>query len=345
MANYVASADLNKDGKIGPKELKKWNKAGRPVDDLDVERFATQFGYAGAVLKKFPELQEILERILTEGITDPNSQLAEIQNSEWFRSYLPSYIEMEKARQSMAPEIWDARMANTAEDIMRKFSAAGATIDEATARKYAEQMAYGSSGDVRDGDWQEFDQDWLDQTLADAIDFTKTKTVNGVEFFDLTGKAEETATSLYEAAYQYGMDTSMSNESFTSWFRNAMDGIMSGKQAIEDVDDELINSAMSMFPGMQQNLLRGQTLRQAADPYLTAIGGVLEMDPGSIDLNDGLVQKILNNVGSDGQFKPMSLYDAKLAARRDDRWQYTGTAKKEYTDMASMILRDFGFLG
>lgn len=343
--SYMPTADTNKDGTISEKELRKWNKAGRPVDDVDVEAMAASQGYAASILKKFPELTDVLRGILKEGIVDPALIAGRITSSDWFKSYLPSYLEVEKQRQAMSPDIWNARVKAAAEKIKVQFIDAGANIDDATALKYAEQMIYGSTGDVRTEDFEEFDQDWLQETISDAIDFTKTKEVNGVKFYDLSGKAEETAQALYKAAYDYGVDSSMSNASFTNWFESSVRRVLDGDAAVQDVDDELVDMAISRFPGLASQLQRGLTLRDAADPYLKAISDVLEYDAGTFDLNDDLVQRVLNNVDESGNFKPMSLYDAKLAARRDPRWQYTSKAKTEYTDIASDILKDFGFLG
>lgn len=342
---YIPSADTNKDGQVSAKELRKWNKSGRPVDTLDVETLAQSQGYAAAVLESFPELGELLNSILKEGLVDPNLIAGRITSSDWFKSYLPSYIEAVKAKAGMSEDIWNARIGTAAENMKRKFAEAGAQISDDEALKYAEQMYYGSSGDVRDGNWEEFDDAWLDQQIKNTINFKKTKTVNGVEVYDLSGKAEETARALYDAAFEYGVDTSMSNKAFTNWFESSLSKLMAGEVAVEDVDDELVDMALSRFPGLAPQLQRGLTLRAAADPYLNALARELEMDPGSMSLDDDLVQRVLNNVDDKGQFKPMSLYDAKLVARRDGRWQYTDTAKKEYTDIASTILKDFGFLG
>lgn len=341
----MPSVDLNKDGKIGPKELKAWNKAGRPVDALDTAALGEQYGYAATLLTEFPELQEILTGILQDGITDPNLQMARITNSEWYKSYLPQYLQVSQQRAGQNPDIWNAQVATQAKSIMEQYTAAGVPIDDATAAKYAEQMIYGSSGDARTGNFEIYDKDWLANKIDSSIDFTKTKTVNGIEVYDLAGTAEKSAESLYKMAYEYGVDTSMTNTGFTRWFENSLGAFARGKIAVEDIDDELQTMAMSQFPGMTQQLQRGLTLRQAANPYLKAIGDTLGYDPDSLDLNDNLVQRVLNSTDEQGNFKPMSLYDAKLAARRDERWQYTETAKKEYTDMASTILKDFGFEG
>lgn len=343
--NYMPSADLNNDGKIGPKELKAWNKAGRPVDELDVAALGEQYGYAASLMTQYPELADILQGILKDGVTDPNLQMARITNSEWYKSYLPQYIQVAKQRAGQNEDIWKAQVAKQAKLITDKYVAAGVPIDDATATKYAEQMIYGSSGDARSGNFEIYDTDWLSRTIDSSIDFTKKKTINGVQVYDLTGTAEKSAESLYKLAYDYGVDTSMTNTGFTKWFENSLGSFARGEIAVEDIDNELQAMAMSQFPGMTQQLQRGLTLRQAANPYLKAIGDTLGYDPDSLDLNDDLVQRVLNSTDAQGNFKPMSLYEAKLAARRDSRWQYTETAKKEYTDIASTILSDFGFQG
>jgi hypothetical protein len=344
-ANYMPSVDTNKDGKIGPKELKAWNKAGRPVDELDTTALGEQYGYAATLLEEYPELSSILTGILQDGITDPNLQMARITNSEWYKSYLPQYLQVEKARAGQNPDIWSAQVNAQAKKIQDKYTAAGVPIDDATAAKYAEQMIYGSSGDARTGDFEIYNEDWLASKIDSSIDFTKTKTIGGIEIYDLSGTAEKSAEALYQMAYEYGVDTSMTNTGFTRWFENSLGSFARGEVAAEDIDDELQTMAISQFPGMAQQLQRGLTLRQAANPYLKAIGDTLGYDADALDLNDDLVQRVLNSTDEQGNFKPMSLYEAKLAARKDDRWQYTETAKKEYTDIASTILKDFGFEG
>ena len=50
-------------------------------------------------------------------------------------------------------------------------------------------------------------------------------------------------------------------------------------------------------------------------------------------------------MGENGEWQPLNLYDARMMARKDERFDYTSTAIKEKTDIASRILKDFGFLG
>lgn len=306
-----------------------------------------EYGISKKILDENPDLQQVLNRIfadLKRGIEYQDTDIAQmLAETQWFKRHTSNWMNIQKDRNTKDPKIWDAIVGSRAEQIKKTYTAAGAVIDDETARKYAEQLIYGSGWE---GDeFKIYDDDWLAKELASAIDFDKTKTVNGIEVYDLAGAAESQAEMLYGLANDYGYNTSLSNSAFTSWFQKSLRGLMDGTVAEQDIDDELKDNAMSRFPGLANQLQRGMTLRDAASPYLRTIAEVLEYDEGSISLDDDLVQRVLNGSGVDGGFKPVSLYQARLEARKDPRWQYTGRAKDEYTDIASKILRDFGFLG
>lgn len=338
--------DTNGDNKIDKKELKQWQAKplAERVADPDFEMMAETWGFASGYLQQTPALQELLNTVLERGMTDVTMVKNFIANSDWGLRFTESFIEADQIRKG-APTVWSSMVDRTVKEIKERAMNMGATISDAEARDYAEKFLLTTSGDKTDPNYKEFDEEWLDRILSSSIDFSKTKTINGVTFYDLSGTAENQAQTLYDLAYNYGMDTSMSNDTFTGWFENAVKRLASKELTTEDLDDEIVENAISRFPGMAQQLQRGLTLRQAADPYMKAIAEVLEMDAGTLSFDDNLVQQVLNNVDEGGNFKPMSIYDAKLAARRDPRWQYTGTAKTEYTDLASRILKDFGFLG
>lgn len=338
--------DFNRDGSVSQKELKRWNRM--PLQDRmaqpDFDRMTENWGYAAGYLDATPELAQLLSDILAAGITDASVIEDRIANSQWGLSYAKTYIEADRIRKG-APEVWTSMLDRATTDLKQRALNMGAELTDQQAADYAEKFLLTTSGRMTDEGYAVFDEKWLDKVLASAIDFSKTKTVNGIQIYDLTGTAETQAQSLYNIAYEYGMDTSMSNGVFNDWFQNAVKRLVGGETTLEDVDDMVVENAISRFPGLAQQIQRGLTLRQAADPYLKVIGETLGYDPGTLDLGDDLVQKVLNNVDEKGNFVTMSLYDAKLMARRDPRWQYTEQAKNEYTDIASMILKDFGFLG
>ena len=321
------------------------------VDTINEQSLKAQWGVADSVLNdpQNKDLKDLLDKIMADkkaGIDYSDADMAAmVKQTNWAKKHTANWMEIQKSRAEKDPAIWETTVSNEALKIKNDFVAAGATIDDATARDYAEKMIYGSGWNPKSGSFEIYDDAWKTRAIASGIDLTKTKTLGGVSMYDLRGKAEATADAMYTLAYNYGLDSSMSNEGFTKWFETSFRGVMDGTLSAEDVDDELVSMAASRNPGFASQLQRGITLRDAADPYLKTIADTLGYDQDQIDLNDDLVQRVLNNTDEQGNFKPMSLYEAKIAARKDDRWQYTETAKKEYTDMASTILKDFGFEG
>jgi len=309
-------------------------------DTLDTKALAKKYGVAAATLNGNPELTNIFKLAIQRNWQDADI-LNAITNSEWGKNHTKTWIEIEKERLAQ-PKIWDSVIAKTSKTIKDQYLAMGAEVPSDTElANIANQTLHG--GDLVGGKWENYDESWLQQKIAGAIDFTKTMQVGGQSLFDLSGKAEEVATSLYDTAHKYGLDSSMSNEAFTNWFKTTAKAVTAGTMAAQDADDEAQKMAISRFPAYASAAARGVTLLDWADPWLTVAKDVL--GDATIGLNDDLVQKILNGSAKDGSPQPMTLYDAKLTARKDKRWMYTEQAKNEYTDLGSKILKDFGFLG
>ena len=320
------------------------NKSG--IDPLDMQKMAKSHGISAAALNANPELMTILKDILKDQakgiIWDAKEIASRLANTEYLKTHTENWMLIEKDRLAKDPAIWNGIVKEKTESIKQQFIAAGADIDDATAIKYAEQTIYGSGWNGES--FEIYDEDFLQDTIAQAIDYTKTGMVGGVEVYDYSGAAETQAEALYELARSYGMDTSMSNSGFTSWFQKSIKGMMDGTLAAQDVDDELINNAVGMFPGLKKQLQSGSTLMEAADPYMKMIADTWEVPQNSLTLNDDMVQQVLNYGNGDDGFAPMNLYDVKKKARGHANWDYTETAKEEKMDIASKMLKDFGFL-
>jgi len=87
-------------------------------------------------------------------------------------------------------------------------------------------------------------------------------------------------------------------------------------------------------------LAQGYNLDQVFKPYRQVMATALDIgDPDQIDLNDPLLRSAITDKGD------MNLYDFKKALRQDDRWQYTEQAKKDVSNAALTVLKDFGFQG
>jgi LysM repeat protein len=318
------------------------------MDKFSPEQLAAKFGVAAAVINADKSLQAALNKILgLDGsgtmITDPELQTQIIQNTSWYKNQTDTQRKHSFFKQTN-PAQYAADLQLNASEIVKMWAGSGLTISATDAITYADQMM--QQAVIKDGKVVRYNQAYLQKLMADSIKFDKTNTFesNGKIVYDLDGKLETMAQALYERAYDYGYPSTVSNDGFKKWFEASVKGLVAGTLNPEDIDNELEQRAMSLFPGLKDQMIRGQTLRQAADPWITTIATTLEVDPKSLDLNNDLVQQALNYTDDKGNVSPMNLYGAKKLARRSKDFDFTQQAKEEKTNIAGIILRDHGYL-
>jgi LysM repeat protein len=317
------------------------------TDRLSMAQLQAQFGITAAVINNDPSLLAALNRILgVDGgpmITDPALQEAIVKGTSWYRDQTDTQRSYDYAR-ATNPGQFAADLQKNASNIVKQYAAMGLTISANQAIEYANNMM--KQAIIKDGKVVRFDQDYLNKLMADSIKFVKTNSIDGrVVYTGLAGKLETMAGKLYGMARDYGFQQTTSNASFDKWFEASMKGLVAGTLNPEDVDNDLQARAKSFAPGLAKFIDQGQTLREAADPWLKAISDTWEMDIDQVDLNDDYVQRAINMQDEKGNFTTMNLYDTKKLARRSAKWDTTQTAKEEKTSIASRILKDFGFLG
>lgn len=317
------------------------------TDRLSMAQLQSQFGITAAVINNDPSLLAALNRILgVDGgpmITDPALQEAIVKGTSWYRDQTDTQRQYDYAR-ATNPGQFAADLQKNASNIVKQYAAMGLTISADQAIEYANNMM--KQAIIKDGKVVRFDQDYLNKLMADSIKFVKTNSIDGrVVYTGLAGKLETMASKLYTMARDYGFQQTTSNANFDKWFEASMKGLVAGTLNPEDVDNDLQARAKSFAPGLAKFIDQGQTLREAADPWLKAIADTWEMDIDQVDLNDDYVQRAINMQDEKGNFTTMNLYDTKKLARRSAKWDTTQTAKEEKTSIASRILKDFGFLG
>lgn len=317
------------------------------TDRLSMAQLQATFGITAAVIANDPSLLAALNRILgVDGgpmITDPALQEAIVKGTTWYRDQTDTQRQYDYYK-ATNPGQFAADLQKNASNIVKQWSGMGLTISAQQAIEYANNMM--KQAIIKDGKVVRFDQDYLNQLMADSIKFVKTNSVDGrVIYTGLAGKLETMAGQLYKVARDYGFEQTTSNASFTKWFEASMKGLVAGTLNPEDLDNQLQDRAKLFAPGLAKFIDQGQTLRQAADPWLQAIADTWETDIEQVDLNDDFVQRAINVQDEKGNFTTMNLYDTKKLARRSSKWDATQTAKEEKTSIASRILKDFGFAG
>lgn len=108
--------------------------------------------------------------------------------------------------------------------------------------------------------------------------------------------------------------------------------------SIDDFTQKIRNYAKTAMPDYVKKLIdQGQDLTDIINPYRATISDVLDIPYNSIDVTDKNIQNAL--AGN------ISLADLRKQLRKDDRWQYTDTARSEVASVTRQVLQDFGFMG
>jgi hypothetical protein len=318
-------------------------QAATNIDKLDMATLQAKFGIAAGIIGADTSLKTVLDQILQQGITSEALMTQMIQGTVWYKNQTDKQRQFVYAKETN-PGQFAADLQLNASNIVKQFMGNGIKITAAQAIEYAQQLMQSAIIDSS-GKVVRYDQEFLNKIMANSIDFSKKSTIGGKTIYNMTGKLETVANELYKRAWDYGFPSSMSNTRFEGWFETTMKGLIAGTLNAEDIDNDFQKQAMSMFPGLTNQLSQGQTLRAAADPWINALANTWEVDPNTIDLNDKYLQQALNYTDEKGNIKTMNLYDTKKLGRRSPDSDFTSWAKEEKTGIANTILRDFGYLG
>lgn len=150
---------------------------------------------------------------------------------------------------------------------------------------------------------------------------------------DLTGTAGKLQDTLTK--YSDAMGLMKSRKEINSYVK----GIQEGAVPEATATDEMRKQASIMYSNFADRLNADPTLtvRDLANPYLQVMADTLEIDPQLVKITDPTIQNAISGT------KLRSLTDFRNDMRADSRFATTRTAKREATDLASSLLKGFGF--
>ena len=146
-----------------------------------------------------------------------------------------------------------------------------------------------------------------------------------------TDKVALTSQSILGTAKANGVTLNQSQ--IDSFAKRVQDGT-----DIKMIDKEIRGIAALGMPDKVIKLLeQGVNLNTIYSPYRNLMATILELNPESIDLKDPTLRLAF------GPDKETTIYDFEKTLRKDYRWQYTDNAKRDVSNVALKVLRDFGF--
>jgi hypothetical protein len=179
---------------------------------------------------------------------------------------------------------------------------------------------------------------WLTVQAGRKVDYSDLKTTD-----NLQGGMAATVAQLQQQAADYG---------FTyhdpANLAHQAKQILMGTQTLDTFTQQMKDYAKSAFPGLSAQIDAGQTVAQIAQPYMSSMSSLLEIDPSQVTLQTPLVRRALQGTqGVSGQKNSVPtvqpLWQFENQVRSDPRWQMTDNAHQDVSTMLMGLGQAFGF--
>ena len=287
--------------------------SGTATPKLDEQSLASEYGFAAAFFNTDPELQQLIQRAVSEQWT-PQEFQAKFQATNWFQTHSDTYRKT-VALQTSDPTTWNQQLQQRITDVKAKAVQMGATLDDATAKQIA-------TNSIEFG--------WDDAQLGQALGAHVTLSSGG--------NSADVQTQMRQFIQDMGVGYSDQS------LQQQLQQIEQGTSTVQDFQNQIRKLAASAFPSYANQINAGQTVKAIADPYIQDMANVLELNPNTITLNDPTIRKALTNTDNNGQPVQTGLWDFEKNLRSDPRWQYTQNATNAAYSQVYQIGKAWGFL-
>ena len=269
----------------------------------------TTFGLSAALIKAYPELQEVYDLLY-----GPNKDEAEAKLKYYETNYYKSIS------------------ATSSDRTLQKESQPGVYSNSLEKYKLAQRKRLTTAG-VSNVDDATLEAAYLGGWDDNQLDI---KALAGKGTKPLGGDALGTADALKTFANSFGMTYSPSQ--YDKW---SID-IFSGTTTIDDLKNKVKTDAASAYPAYSYQIMKGVSVDSLASAYRTSIANILEVDPDSVDYNNPFLRRALQNVGPDGKaiVKPIWQFEKELRSSKE--WEYTNNARDTMDTLSLKVLKDWG---
>lgn len=289
-------------------------------DTLNPKQLAEQYGFAAAMLNTYPELQRFFAKAIDKGWDKDRATFqAHLQTTQWWKTH------SQTERDYITLGYTDKATAN------QKYSQAYTHVQQvaeqlgATSAKIKKQLGVAAYSLVAKG--------WTDEQLRNYLGtYVIFDTTKG---YHPGGEGEQHYDSLMQ--YSYSMGIKNSSHWYADWARK----IIRGLATEDDVKMEIRKQAKAHYGRYATQIDSGQTVMDLAQPYLQSMQNILEINPGSVSLFDGTMQKALTyKQNGAATTKPLWQFEQEL--RSDPRWKKTKNAQDSMMGIAHGVLQQFG---
>jgi hypothetical protein len=290
----------------------------------------TSYGYVADLANSVPDIKRILNEAIKQNWDVQHFQDA-LRGTSWWKHNSDQAKKMIALSKADPAEY--AQQANASRRHVDQISRAmGVKLTDKQARALATTNLF-----------QNFD----DASLQAQIGAMFTTVPGGVG-----GTSVQLDQEIRATAASYGVPVTQ------AWVNGQIKIALNAGTGIEGATESLQKMAASLYPTLAKEISAGKTVADIAQPYVAQMANTLEIDPGSITLQDPTITKALHGqlpqVGAPAApakpgtaaappAGPSTLYDFQNALRNDPRWDKTDNAKASAYSMLHQLGQTFGF--
>jgi hypothetical protein len=315
------------DSFMGGRRLNGVKAVGAKDSDYDIsskevkmtpEELASSYGWAYGFLNSNKELKKLFNDAV-KGSWTPDKFQAEVRDTKWWKETSNTRREAQVTK-STDPATWKAMIDAAKIQVTQLAAEIGAAIPSNKLTSIAQNV-------VETG----MDEDQLRYALGEYVGFTKNGTLKG-----------EAAMHEYTMKqYAYNMGVQLSDQTI----KNQAQRVVRKVATTQDFEDEVRQSAKSMYPAYEDQIDAGQTLADIASPYMQMMSAELQIPDGDINVSTPLIKSALNGLDAKGKPGGTTLYDFQRQLRNDPRWAQTDKAQDNVMNTGLEVLKNMGLIG
>jgi|SRR5882757_77704 len=292
-----------------------WDPSGGTAEaKLSPEELAAEYGFAYSFLNSVPELKTLFGKMVNENLSKDAFQ-AELRDTKWWKENSETQRQVQMTKKT-DPATYNAQLGAAKIQVQQLAAEMGAIIPPSKLSKIAGQvLETGASEDI------------LRDTLGKYVTFQSGT---------LRGAAGAYSVAAKKFAYDQGItvdDQTVKNQA----------ALIGRKLATEsDFQSQMVQQAISAYPGYKQQLEAGQTMSDIASPYVQVMAEELDLNPESIKLTDPLIKQALNGVNAEGKPTGMDQTTFLGRLRNDPRWGGTQSAQDKVMSVGYGVLKSMG---
>ena len=299
-------------------------------DRLDFSRLSEDYQFLAPLILSVPELRDVWT-LATEGrLEGPAIELA-FKDTNWWNQNNKyarrAFAEYQLSKQGQSAD-WQLRLDEAGALVDQYATELGSQLTPEERDKYVQQVIY-------QGWDQQGRQRFLQQALADEIAAGEVGGRQGM----IGGKSGSFVDTLRDLAMRNGVRYT------DEWFISAAKDVARGDSTEDDWIRSIQEQAAGLFPVFSKQIRSGVTAFDLASPYINTMAQELELNPGSITLDDPYIRQALGGVDKDGNPAATSLWDFTRKLRDDPRWMNTRYAQNQVTGIADAVMQMFGLRG